>query len=61
MGLSNWKNSPKSKIRKEDVSIAKNYLNDKELKSLNRLVTMYLDYAESQAENKNFYDYERLD
>ncbi|MDA9818459.1 virulence RhuM family protein [Flavobacteriaceae bacterium] len=52
MGLTNWKNSPKGKIRKEDVSIAKNYLDEKELKSLNRIVTMYLDYAESQAENK---------
>lgn len=52
MGLTNWKNSPKGRIRKEDVSIAKNYLNEKELKSLNRIVTMYLDYAESQAENK---------
>ena len=52
MGLTNWKNSPKGRIRKEDVAIAKNYLNEKELKSLNRIVTMYLDYAESQAENK---------
>lgn len=52
MGLTSWKNSPKGKIRKEDVSIAKNYLDEKELKSLNRIVTMYLDYAESQAENK---------
>ena len=52
MGLTSWKKSPKGKIRKEDVSIAKNYLDEKELKSLNRIVTMYLDYAESQAENK---------
>ena len=52
MGLTNWKNSPKGKIRKEDTSIAKNYLNEKELKSLNRIVTMYLDYAELQAANK---------
>ena len=52
MGLTNWKNSPKGKIRKEDTSIAKNYLNEKELKSLNRIVSMYLDYAELQAENK---------
>jgi len=50
MGLSSWKNSPKGKIRKSDVSIAKNYLSEEELKPLNRIVTMYLDYAEHQAE-----------
>jgi len=51
MGLTSWKNSPDGKILKNDVIIAKNYLNKKELKSLNRIVTMYLDYAEDQAEN----------
>jgi len=50
MGLTSWKNSPNNKIRKSDVSIAKNYLSEKELKPLNRIVTMYLDYAEDQAE-----------
>jgi len=50
MGLTSWKNSPDGKIRKSDVSIAKNYLTEKELKPLNRIVTMYLDYAEDQAE-----------
>ncbi len=50
MGLTSWKNSPSGKIRKYDVSIAKNYLSEKELKPLNRIVTMYLDYAEHQAE-----------
>ncbi len=49
MGLTTWKNAPKGKIRKTDVSVAKNYLNEKELDSLNRIVTMYLDYAENQA------------
>ena len=49
MGLTTWKNAPKGSIRKTDVSIAKNYLNEKELEGLNRIVTMYLDYAESQA------------
>src|SRR3989337_4147243 len=49
MGLANWKNSPKGKIRESDVVIAKNYLNEKELDHLNRIVTMYLDYAEMQA------------
>ena len=50
MGLTSWKNSPGGKIRKSDVSVAKNYLSEKELKPLNRIVTMYLDYAEDQAE-----------
>jgi hypothetical protein len=49
MGLTTWKNAPKGSIRKTDVGIAKNYLNEKELNDLNRIVTMYLDYAESQA------------
>lgn len=50
MGLTSWKGE---KIRKSDVTIAKNYLSDKEIKSLNRIVTMYLDYAEDQAERQN--------
>ena len=53
MGLTNWKNSPDGPIYKYDVDIAKNYLNEKKLKDLNRIVTMYLDYAELQAENHN--------
>ena len=52
MGLTNWKNAPKGKIRKSDVSIAKNYLQSEELDLYNRIVTMYLDYAELQAQNK---------
>jgi len=50
MGLTTWRNAPKGKILKPDVVIAKNYLTAKELKSLDRFVTMYLDYAEDQAE-----------
>jgi hypothetical protein len=50
MGLTNWKNIPKGNIRKSDVVIAKNYLNKKELDGLNRIVSMYLDYAENQAQ-----------
>ncbi|MEI6089101.1 MAG: virulence RhuM family protein [bacterium] len=53
MGLTNWKNAPSGHIRKTDVSIAKNYLNKEELDSLNRIVSMYLDYAETQANNNN--------
>jgi len=52
MGLSTWKNVPKGKILKSDVSIAKNYLTLEEMDSLNRIVTMYLDYAENQAKRK---------
>lgn len=50
MGLTSWKNAPDGKIIRTDVVIAKNYLNEKELKNLDRFVTMYLDYAETQAE-----------
>jgi hypothetical protein len=52
MGLTTWKDAPDGKIQKFDVSVAKNYLSEKEINFLNRLVTMYLDYAEIQAENK---------
>ncbi|MCX6758605.1 MAG: virulence RhuM family protein, partial [Candidatus Nealsonbacteria bacterium] len=50
MGLTTWKNAPKDLIRRTDVAIAKNYLDEKELDGLNRIVTMYLDYAEAQAQ-----------
>lgn len=50
MGLTTWKNAPDGKIIKTDVVVAKNYLNENELKSLDRFVSMYLDYAEDQAE-----------
>ena len=49
MGLQTWKNAPKGKILKSDVGIAKNYLTEKEIKALERIVSMYLDYAENQA------------
>jgi len=49
MGLTTWKNSPKGKVLKSDISTAKNYLNKKKIDELNRIVTMYLDYAENQA------------
>jgi len=49
MGLQTWKNAPTGKILKSDVSVAKNYLIEKEIKELERVVTMYLDYAENQA------------
>ena len=49
MGLTTWKNAPHGKILKGDVSVAKNYLIESEVKELERIVTMYLDYAENQA------------
>lgn len=49
MGLTTWKNAPDGAIRKTDVSIAKNYLDEREIKQLNEIVSMYLDYAERQA------------
>jgi len=52
MGLQTWKNAPDGKIRKSDVTIAKNYLSEGELLELNRIVTMYLDYAEDQAKRQ---------
>ncbi|HEY9123717.1 virulence RhuM family protein [Xiashengella succiniciproducens] len=52
MGLQTWKAAPHGKIMKSDVSVAKNYLNEQELKELERIVSMYLDYAENQAKRQ---------
>jgi hypothetical protein len=52
MGLTTWKNAPSGKILKSDVSVAKNYLIEKEIDELNRIVSMYLDYAENQAKRQ---------
>ncbi len=52
MGLKTWKQAPDGKILKSDVSIAKNYLNEEHLKILQRVVTSYLDLAESRAINR---------
>tara|TARA_R110002050_G_scaffold84491_1_gene180363 strand:- start:9378 stop:10385 length:1008 start_codon:yes stop_codon:yes gene_type:complete len=52
MGLTTWKNAPHGKIRKTDVSIAKNYLAEDELKDLNLIVDQYLSFAELQARNR---------
>ncbi len=49
MGLTNWKNAPRGKILKSDVGVAKNYLIEREIEELDRIVSMYLDYAENQA------------
>lgn len=52
MGLTTWKHSPDGKILKSDVTIAKNYLNEKNINALNRLVSAYLDLAEDRAERE---------
>jgi len=52
MGLTSWKNSPQGKIRKTDVSVAKNYLSQDELTELNLIVDQYLSFAELQARNR---------
>ena len=52
MGLTTWKNSPKGKVLNSDVTVAKNYLNQDEIAKLNRLVTMFIDFAELRALNR---------
>lgn len=52
MGLTTWKNAPRGRVRKSDVTVAKNYLTETELSDLNRIVTMYLDFAENQARRR---------
>lgn len=52
MGLTTWKGASDGKILKSDVLVAKNYLNEKEIARLNRLVTMFIDYAELMAEDE---------
>jgi hypothetical protein len=52
MGLTTWKNASGGRIRKADVTVARNYLSHEEISELNRVVTMYLDYAEDQARRK---------
>ena len=52
MGLTTWETAPHGKIIKADVSIAKNYLNEEEMDYLDRIVSIYLDFAELQAQRK---------
>ena len=52
MGLTTWKNAPHGPVRRADVTVAKNYLGERELRELNRIVSMYLDYAEDQANRR---------
>lgn len=52
MGLTTWKRAPRGKVLKSDVTIAKNYLNETQIRSLNRIVSAYLDLAENRAERR---------
>ena len=52
MGLTTWKRAPHGKVLKSDVTVAKNYLNETQIRSLNRIVTAYLDLAENRAERQ---------
>lgn len=60
MGLTSWKNAPDGRILKSDVTIAKNYLTDKEIRSLERTVTFYFDYIEGQIERGNIFTMEQF-
>src|SRR5690554_3292733 len=60
MGLTTWKNAPEGRIIKTDATIAKNYLQEKEIKQLERTVTGYFDYIENLIERKNTFTMERL-
>lgn len=60
MGLTNWKNSPKGRILKSDVEVAKNYLTETELKKLERTITSYFDYIENQIELEQSFSMETL-
>lgn len=60
MGLTTWKNAPDGRILKSDVSIAKNYLQEKEIRQLERAVTSYFDYIENQIERQNVFNMEQF-
>ena len=60
MGLTTWKNSPDGRILKSDVSVAKNYLTEKEIRQLERAVTSYFDYIENQIERHNTFTMEQF-
>ena len=60
MGLTTWKNAPKGRVIKSDTNIAKNYLEEKEIKQLERTVTGYFDYIEGLIERENTFTMEQL-
>jgi hypothetical protein len=60
MGLKTWKNSPDGRILKSDVIVAKNYLDEKQIRRLERAVTGYFDYIEDLIENENTFNMEQF-
>ncbi len=60
MGLTTWKNAPDGRVLKSDVSIAKNYLQEKEIRQLERAVSSYFDYIENQIERHNVFNMEQF-
>lgn len=60
MGLTTWKNAPDGRILKSDVSVAKNYLGEKQIRQLERTVTSYFDYIENQIERQNSFTMEQF-
>lgn len=60
MGLTTWKNSPDGRILKSDISIAKNYLDEKQIKRLERTISGYFDYLENIIERGNTFTMESL-
>ena len=56
MGLTTWKNAPDGRILKSDVTVAKNYLQEKEIRQLERAVTGFFDYIEDLVERENTFD-----
>ena len=60
MGLTTWKNAPDGRVLKSDVSVAKNYLQEKEIRQLERAVSSYFDYIENQIERQNAFNMEQF-
>ena len=60
MGLTTWKNAPDDRVLKSDVSVAKNYLQEKEIRQLERAVSSYFDYIENQIERQNTFNMEQF-
>lgn len=60
MGLTTWKNAPDGRVLKSDVTVAKNYLQEKEIRQLERAVSSYFDYIENQIERQNAFNMEQF-
>ena len=60
MGMTTWKNAPDGRVLKSDVTVAKNYLQEKEIRQLERAVSSYFDYIENQIERQNAFNMEQF-